>query len=111
SGVSDTATRRKLFSCRPTSPSEEATCAASIVKRLATDAFRRPVASRDVASLMKFYDVARQDGGFEAGVSAVLEAILASPQFLFRLEPVPTVVTPAGNYRIGDSELASRLSF
>jgi hypothetical protein len=111
SGVSDTVSRRKLFSCRPTSPSEEATCAASIVKRLATDAFRRPVASRDVASLMKFYETARQEGGFEAGVSAALEAILASPQFLFRLEPVPTAVAPSGTYRIGDAELASRLSF
>ena len=43
SGVSDTVSRRKIFSCRPTSPSEEATCAANIVKRLATQAFRRPV--------------------------------------------------------------------
>ncbi len=111
SGVSDTASRRKLFSCRPTSSSEEATCAASIIKRLATDAFRRPVASRDLTSLMKFYDAAREEGGFEAGVAATLEAILTSPQFLFRLEPVPTTVSPSGTHRIGDAELASRLSF
>jgi hypothetical protein len=111
SGVSDTASRRKVFSCRPTSAADERTCASSIVKRLATDAFRRPVAGRDLTALMTFYDDARAEDGFEQGVAAALEAILASPQFLFRLEPVSSVAGPSGNYRIGDLELASRLSF
>jgi len=112
SGVSDTASRRKIFTCRPTSPGEEATCARDIVKRLASEAFRRPVSPRDFDGLMKFYQQARTDSSFEEGIKAVLEAILASPQFLFRLEPVPATVPPAnGTYRLGDTELASRLSF
>ncbi len=111
SGVSETASRRKLFSCRPTSPQEEMACATDIIKRLATDAFRRPVAERDFSSLLKFYSDARGEGGFEQGVAAAVEAILVSPQFLFRLEPVPAKLTPSGTYRIGDLELASRLSF
>jgi hypothetical protein len=111
SGVSDTLTRRKVFTCRPTSAEDERTCASSIVKRLATDAFRRAVAERDVTALMKFYDDTRAEEGFEQGVAAALEAILTSPQFLFRLEPVPSVAGPNGTYRIGDLALASRLSF
>jgi hypothetical protein len=110
-GVSDTASRRKVFTCRPTSPGDERVCASSIVKRLATDAFRRPVAAGDLAALMTFFDEAREEEGFEQGVAAALEAILASPQFLFRLEPVPAVTGPHGVYRLGDLELASRLSF
>jgi mono/diheme cytochrome c family protein len=111
SGVSDTASRRKVFSCRPTAQGEERACAGDIVKRLATEAFRRPVAERDLTALMQFYDETRKEAGFEQGVAAALEAILASPQFLFRLEPVPAVVAADGRYRIGDAEIASRLSF
>jgi mono/diheme cytochrome c family protein len=112
SGVSETVSRRKIFTCRPTSRAEEPTCAADIIKTLATEAFRRPVSQRDFAALMKFYDFARKEGGFEQGVAAAIEAMLASPQFLFRLEPVPATVNAAnGRYRVGDFDLASRLSF
>jgi hypothetical protein len=41
----------------------------------------------------------------------VLEAILASPHFIFRLEREPLTATPGGLYRIADVDLASRLSF
>ena len=49
-GVSDTPSRRMIFTCRPTSAGEEAPCASAIVRRLATDAFRRPVTEKDFAS-------------------------------------------------------------
>ena len=101
----------KIFACRPTSPAEEGQCAASIVKRLATQAFRRSVDDRDFNALMKFYEESRKESGFEQGVASAIEAMLASPQFLFRLEPVATAKTATGTYRIGDIELASRLSF
>jgi hypothetical protein len=52
-----------------------------------------------------------QAGGFEGGIRAVLEAILASPHFIFRLEREPLTATPGGMYRIADVDLASRLSF
>src|SRR5262249_28706637 len=46
-GVSETASRRKIFSCRPTNAGEETACAAQIVKRLGTQAFRRPLTDAD----------------------------------------------------------------
>ena len=110
-GVSETASRQKIFSCRPTSERDEVACASQIIKRLASDAFRRPVSDRDLSALMKFYEQTRADSNFEQGVAAAIEAILASPQFLFRLEPVPAAPSPNGTYRLGDFELASRLSF
>jgi hypothetical protein len=110
-GVSDTPSRRKVFSCRPTSPAEEASCAREIVGRLASEAFRGPVAENDFAALMRLYEDGRAERNFEGGVAAALEAILASPQFLFRLEPLRARASAAGTYRIGDRELASRLSF
>jgi hypothetical protein len=109
-GVSDTPSRRKVFSCRPLSKEEEAVCAGAIVRRLATQAFRRPVAEKDLARLMTFYARGREARNFEFGITKAVEAILASPQFLLRVEETPTRLTTA-TYRLGDYELASRLSF
>jgi mono/diheme cytochrome c family protein len=110
-GVSDTASRRKIFTCRPTAPGEEQSCASRIVRDLATRAFRRPVSERDFERLMQFYREGRDEGDFELGVASALEAILASPQFLFRLEAVPATAVAGQPYRLDDLSLASRLSF
>src|SRR5207248_1339270 len=69
--------------------------------------------SNDVKSLMAFYDrgASEKGGGFENGVRAALEAILASPHFIFRFEEIPTSARPGQRYSIGDADLASRLSF
>jgi hypothetical protein len=107
-GVSDTSSRRRVFTCRPLSQADEAICAADIIRRLSTQAFRRPVSEKDHARLMTFYARGRKDRNFEFGVTKALEAILASPQFLVRVEE--SKLTNAG-YRLGDYELASRLSF
>ena len=110
-GISDSPSRRRIFTCRPTQPSEEAACAASIIKRLAGLAYRGPVSADDVKKLMVFYEQGRQQGDFEEGVRMSLQALMASPKFLFRLEEVPATVRPGQNYRITDYDLASRLSF
>ena len=128
-GVSDTASRRKIFTCRPTGPGEEAPCAAKIIKALASQAFRRPAEERELQRLLQFYDDGRKERDFESGVAAALEAILASPQFVFRLETTQAAVKIASagagpgknrpavgaasrlTKRVGDLELASRLSF
>jgi mono/diheme cytochrome c family protein len=86
-GVSETASRRRIFSCRPTGPGEESACAAQIVKRLGGQAFRRPLGDGDFKGLMRFYEEGRTERNFEYGVASAIEAILASPQFVFRLEP------------------------
>jgi hypothetical protein len=109
-GVSQTPSRAKIFSCRPTSHDEEVKCAREIITNLATEAFRRPVPLREVDRLMPFYEKGAAKGGFEGGIATSLEAILASPNFIFRLERVPTAGT-SGTVRVSDVDLASRLSF
>jgi hypothetical protein len=108
-GVSDTPSRRKVFSCRATAASEETACAGEIVRGLATQAFRRPVSEKDAARLMSFYARGRKEKNFEFGVTKALEAILASPQFLFRVEESPGPLT--ASHHLSDYELATRLSF
>jgi hypothetical protein len=110
-GVSNTVSRDRIFVCRPIAASDEVPCATKIVKRLATEAYRRPVTSEDLKPLMHFYALGRKTGDFENGVRMALQAILASPHFLFRLEPRPVTVSAGETYRIPDLALASRLSY
>ncbi len=110
-GVSDSPSRRKVFKCRPLSAAEELPCATNIISSLARQAYRRPVTQEDLEGLLTFYQDGRKDGDFESGVRNALRAILAGPHFIFRLEERPAGVRPGQNYRIGDLELASRLSF
>lgn len=110
-GVSDTPTRSFVFSCRPTAPSEERPCAESIVRRLTERAYRRDVSQSDVDGLMQFYDQGSETRGFEGGVRLALQAIMASPHFIFRMEEEPQGIEPGEIYEIADTDLASRLSF
>jgi hypothetical protein len=114
-GVSETPSRARIFSCRPGDATDDSgdarACAESIVRRIATEAYRRPVGDDDLAGPMSFYDEGAAEGGFEIGVRTALQAILASPSFLFRLERMPEDVLEGQPYRISDLDLASRLSF
>ncbi len=136
-GVSATPSRDRIFACRPTTAGDEDACATKIVTKLAAQAFRRPASRRDIDSLMRFYAEGRKEREFEGGIAAALEAILASPQFVFRVEsasapaaasvarrlqpsasatrsPKGFTLRPsetAGTVRLSDVALASRLSF
>jgi hypothetical protein len=110
-GVSETASRKKIFTCRPTSPENERACVRQILGGLASEAFRRPASEEDLEGLLAFYDLGAAQGGFEVGIRGGLQAILASPYFVFRVERQPQGVKPGEAYRLSDLDLASRLSF
>ena len=141
SGVSETPSRAKVFTCWPQSPAEARPCAREIVARLGTQAYRRFLDEAEVDALMRLYDAgagptgddavspaaeaspaAETGGGFEAGVRTALEGILASPHFVFRFEE-PTEAPASGSddlasptayptaYPVSDVDLAARLSF
>jgi hypothetical protein len=119
-GASSTASREKIFVCRPASAkgsgaaspaAGEDACARRIVSTLAKHAFRRPATAADMKELMQFYQSGRGAGGFEGGIEAALQRMLADPQFIYRGEREPATTVAGKPYRITDLELASRLSF
>jgi hypothetical protein len=110
-GVGETPSRRKIFVCHPSSDQEEESCAEEILSTLARSAYRRPLAEKDVQTLLDFYQAGHSEGGFEAGIGKAIRRILVGPEFLFRIEVDPENVPPGTAYRISDLELASRLSF
>ncbi|MCU1235397.1 MAG: hypothetical protein JWP63_3364, partial [Candidatus Solibacter sp.] len=98
--------RKKIFICDPASGPA---CIEKIVANLAHHAYRRPVTKPEVASLVKFVGLAKANGQTtEQGIQLALQAILVSPNFLFRIEHDPN---PANAHPVTDVELASRLSY
>ena len=111
SGVTETVSRQRIFVCRPAAEADELPCARQILRRIAQQAYRRPIADADLDAPLNFFASARKQGDFEAGIESALTAILSSTHFLYRAELVPEDAKPGQIYRISDLELASRLSF
>ena len=107
----DSSTRRRIFVCRPAMPADEAACAQQIITNLATRAFRNPATAGAIDALMGFYRSGRSEGDFDTGIRLALSHVLAAPQFIYRIEPESPALRSGDAYRIGDPELASRLSY
>ncbi len=106
-----------------------ANCPRLILSRFARRAFRRPVNPAELQPYLDLYAQARKEGStFDDSIGVALQAILVSPDFLFRIEtPVPLQAhagalhnvsyhpaSPAANsdiQEVSDYALASRLSY
>jgi hypothetical protein len=109
-GLSLSDSRAKIFVCQPQNAAEEKPCAEKIARHLGTQAFRRPASDADVKRLLKFYELGRAEaGGFDAGVTELVTAVLSSPDFLYR--SLSTSPRADESRLLSDLELASRLSF
>jgi Protein of unknown function (DUF1592)/Protein of unknown function (DUF1588)/Protein of unknown function (DUF1587)/Protein of unknown function (DUF1585)/Protein of unknown function (DUF1595) len=101
--------RKMVLICDPSSGTA---CVTQIVSRLAHRAYRRPVIQTDIAPLVRLAALARAQGlSAEQSIQVAIQAILVSPEFLFRLERDPSPADPAQVHKIPDIELASRLSY
>jgi mono/diheme cytochrome c family protein/PAS domain-containing protein len=113
SAAQQTASYRQIFFNGPPAKSHQSEYNREIVARLARHAYRRPVTKPEVDRLVTLTKLVRSHGGsFEEGVQVALEAILMSPDFLFRIEQDPlSNSSPDTPHRVSDIELASRLSY
>ncbi len=111
-GLSEGASRRRLFVCHPAPATDESGCAAKILTNLARRAYRRPVTPTDIEAPLSFYKRSRQSGGsFDDGIRAGVARVLSSPNFLYRIEKDPAGAPAGVAHPVTDVELASRLSF
>jgi len=107
-GMSESASRKRIFVCYPRESAEEKTCATEIITNPAERAFRRPLEQEDVDSLVGFFESSRLSQDFEASVKEAVSAILVSPHFIYRAEGG---AQEGESILLSDLELASRLSF
>jgi hypothetical protein len=108
-GLSRTASRDKIFVCRPAAAAEERACAERIARELARRAFRRSVDRGDLDRLLPFYEAGRTRGSFDTGIEQVVTAVLASPDFLYRA--IAPGIVDGDSFPLDGLSLAARLSF
>jgi len=103
------ASRKKILICDPATGQA---CVEKIVTNLAHHAYRRPPTKTEIASLMKFVAMAKASGqSTEQGIQLALEAMLVSPEFLFRAERDPNPTDPEKIHRLSVTELEARVSY
>jgi len=69
-----------------TDAATELACATSAIERLAVGAFRRPLADGELDELVALQQTIRQTSDFPTSIAAVIEAVLQSPDFLYKVE-------------------------
>jgi mono/diheme cytochrome c family protein len=103
---------RKIYTCGHTKEGHTALCARRILTNLANRAFRRPVMPREMDGYVALAKRAQeQEGSFDEGIAVGIQALLVSPDFLFRIERDPLATASAAHHRISQHELATRLSY
>lgn len=102
---------KRIFICAHRQGHHVPSCATRILTSLTRRAFRRPVTPVEVAGYAALVKAARHDGeSFEQGIALALQAVLVSPDFLFRLEGARP--SPDGApVLLNEHELATRLSY
>jgi hypothetical protein len=99
---------KRVFLCGHTLGQHTKQCVRTNLTQFANLAYRRPATPAEIAKLTKLVALGEKDGlSFEQSMRLGLEAVLVSPQFLYRIEHD----SKPGVHPVGDYELASRLSY
>ncbi|WP_165073610.1 DUF1592 domain-containing protein [Paludisphaera rhizosphaerae] len=111
--------QKQIIFRTPTGPQDVAACTEAVLDRFLRRAYRRPVTGGEVAKVIRLAELARENGeSYERGIQLAVQAVLASPQFLFRVELFRPkrdrngkVIPVEGGMPLNDFEVASRLSY
>jgi hypothetical protein len=107
----DAASQERIVIVRPGPGREPIAAAEATLRPLLRRAFRRPVTDREVSQFTRFIPLAMErNDRYERGIQAAVQAMLVSPQFLFRIEEGQGAARD-GSRMLSDHELATRLSY
>ncbi len=102
---------RRVMVAQPSATIAKPQAAETILRAFATRAYRRPVQDEELANLMALWTQADSDGRpFDQSIDVPLQAVLASPPFLFRMEQEPQP-SEGAVHTLTEYELATRLSY
>jgi mono/diheme cytochrome c family protein len=108
------ASASRIYTCGHAAGSHTSVCATRIITDLARRAFRRPVPAAEAAKYVTLARRAAEDeNSFEEGLAVALQALLVSPDFLFRIEQSASTRRAAAGkpVPITQHQLAARLSY
>jgi hypothetical protein len=98
-----------VLPCHPTTKADETSCGHQFITEFGQSAFRRPLDAAEVDRYEAFFDDAYGQWGMKDAARMVVEAMLQSPPFLYRLEVGSPPVD--GAVQLTSREMASRLSY
>src|SRR3990172_6390777 len=105
-------TYRRIIFCTPDPQHSVDDCARKILRDFAGRAYRRPVTDDELESLARLVKLAMSKGEpFDGAIQVAVQAVLVSPNFLFRVERDRDPNDPRAVHAVADYELASRLSY
>jgi hypothetical protein len=99
-----------LSPCDVTTTGEQS-CARQFIVTFGKRAFRRPITSDEATRFLALYTTGRTGGTYADGISVVIEMMLQSPHFIYRVEPAPSLAAGAAPVAVTPYELATRLSY
>ena len=105
------ARRSAVPSLACSAPGDARGCATEVVREFGMRAYRRPLSTDEEAALLALYDMGAADGGLDAGLRTVVEAVLQSPDFLYHVEAGGEPLDGASIAPLTGFEVASRLSY
>ena len=105
--TTEKASRKRILTCNPATGRR---CVERLITDLATRAYRRPATRGEIDALLRFAEMGSRGRSAEQGIQLAIQAMLVSPNFLFRVERDPNPRTPQV-HDISPFELASRVSY
>lgn len=106
------ASAERIFTCGHLDGGHVNACTTRIITDLARRAFRRPVGAVEAGKYVKLARQAEADeGSFEEGLTVGIQALLVSPDFLFRIERPASARRAGAIQPITQHQLAARLSY
>jgi hypothetical protein len=110
--IGNATTLNKIAPCAAGATTAAArTCATQFLQGFATRIYRAPIASTDLDRHLALYDAGAANGGYSHGIQLLLQAMLQSSRFLYRVELGTTTAVGPTAVKLSDYELASRLSY
>lgn len=97
----------RLAPCPPEAPREP--CARRFIETFGRLAFRHPLSEEERSLLLAVYTDKEKTSGYARAIQLVIEVVLQSPRFLYRLEPNDGKDTPMR--ALSGHEVAARLSY
>jgi hypothetical protein len=99
-----------LLPCDPTKTGEDA-CAKQFIAAFGLRAFRRPPTADEGTTFFGLYSSARMGGAFADGIALVIEGMLQSADFLYRVEATDPTAPLTSTSPVAPYEMATRLSY
>lgn len=108
--VASDSLRTALVPCTPTGP-DDAACFEQFLSTFGRRALRRPLTADELERFGVLLDYAISEDDFWAGIAAGLRMFLQHPEMVYRVELGEPVEGEPGVFRLGEYEVATRLSY